>query len=342
MGVKSTLDPYCFQLYKPTMSRPLRIQYPDAWYHVMNRGRRGENIFEVKQDYNAFINLLKELVEDYHINVAAYCLMPNHYHLLIQTPEANLSRSMRHLNGVYTQSYNRYHHCDGQLFRGRYKSILIDADSYLLELVRYIHRNPVENSMVAHLDKYTWSSHKGYLSGSKQWGWIYKEYILSLFSRDVVESIRRYKDFVSKETPEKLTKILVNNNLPVALGKKSFIDKIKEKFFDSKTHEEIPASRSLAPDVDRIISEVCKYYNVGTDDLLVSRRGCFNEPRNVAIYLTRHLRGDRLKDVGDFFGISKNSTISSVDRRLKRKMLKNKRIKKDVEALTFELRKGQE
>ena len=91
------------------MSRPLRIQYPNAWYHVMNRGRRGEKIFREKKDYSAFIVLLNDLVEDYNVNIAAYCLMSNHYHLLIQTPEANISRSMRHLNGVYTQRYNRFH-----------------------------------------------------------------------------------------------------------------------------------------------------------------------------------------------------------------------------------------
>ena len=177
------------------MSRPLRIQYPDAWYHVMNRGRRGEEIFEGKKDYESFIELLKDLVEDYNVNIAAYCLMSNHYHLLIQTPEGNISRTMRHLNGVYTQRYNRLHHCDGQLFRGRYKCILIDADSYLLELVRYIHRNPLEAGIVKDLSEYTWSSHTGYLSGLKKWDWLHKNYILSLFAKNKAESIRRYKQF---------------------------------------------------------------------------------------------------------------------------------------------------
>lgn len=324
------------------MSRPLRIQYPDAWYHVMNRGRRGEKVFEGKNDYNAFIELLKDIVEDYKANIAAYCLMSNHYHLLIQTPEANISRSMRHLNGVYTQRYNRIHHCDGQLFRGRYKCLLVDADSYVLELVRYIHRNPLEAGMVKTLDKYTWSSHNGYLSGAKKWDWLHKNYILSLFSKNKPESVRRYKQFVSKETLEEINQIFGRRNLPAIIGRKSFVDKIKDKFFANKTHEEIPASKSLAPDVDTIIDEVCKYYKIGTDDLLLSRRGYFNEPRNVAIYLIRHLRSVTLKDVGKFFGIVKNSTISSIDRRLKREMIRDKKIKRNVEALKFELSKGQE
>ncbi len=324
------------------MSRPLRIQYPDAWYHVMNRGRRGEEIFEGKKDYEAFIELLKDVVEDYKVNVAAYCLMSTHYHLLIQTPEGNISRSMRHLNGVYTQRYNRLHHCDGQLFRGRYKCILVDADSYLLELLRYIHRNPLEAGMVKDLSKYTWSSHFGYLSGSKKWDWLHKNYVLALFAKNKAESIRRYTQFVFKETPEEINQIFGRRNLPTVIGKRSFIDKIKEKFFEKEIHEEIPESRSLAPDVDKIIGEVCNFYHVNTNDLLISRRGHFNEPRNVAIYLIRHLRGDKLKDVGDFFGIFKNSTISSVDRRVKGEMSKNKRLNKTVEKLKLTLTKGQE
>lgn len=101
--------------------------------------------------------------------------MSNHYHLLIHTPDANLSRSMRHLNGVYTQRYNRKHRYDGQLFRGRYKCILVEPDSYALELVRYIHRNPLESGVVDNLQKYQWSSHKPYLSNAKKWNWLYKE-----------------------------------------------------------------------------------------------------------------------------------------------------------------------
>ena len=99
------------------MSRPLRIHYPDAWYHVINRGRRGEEIFPDGKSYETFIDLLKDLDELYNVRITAYCLMSTHYHLLIQTPEANLSRAMRHLNGVYTQRFNGYHKCDGQLFK---------------------------------------------------------------------------------------------------------------------------------------------------------------------------------------------------------------------------------
>ena len=324
------------------MSRPLRIQYPDAWYHVMNRGRRGEDVFTGKKDYNAFINLLKELVEDYNVKIAAYCLMSNHYHLLVQTPTANISRAMRHLNGVYTQRFNKIYHCDGQLFRGRFKSILVDADSYLLELLRYIHRNPLESGMVDNINKYTWSSHKAYLSGSKKWDWLHKKYILSLFSRNGGESIRRYKQFVSKGTLEEINQILARKKLPTVIGSKSFVEKIKELFFADKKHEEVPESRYLAPDIDKIIEEVCKFYNVNRGVLFSSRRGLFNEPRNVAIYLIKRLRGDTLKEVGKIFGIEKNSTVSSVVERLKLEIERNKNLNKRIGSLRDKLTKSQE
>ena len=103
------------------MARPLRIEYAGAWYHVMNRGRRQDNIFSDRKDFEAFLVTLQEASEIFNFKVAAYCLMTNHYHLLVQTPNGNLSRAMRQINGVYTQRYNRRHRVDGQLFRGRYE-----------------------------------------------------------------------------------------------------------------------------------------------------------------------------------------------------------------------------
>ena len=151
------------------MSRPLRIEFPNAWYHIMNRGRRSESIILQKHDYLMFLGLLKQSTELWNIKIAAYCLMTNHYHLLIQTPDANISRVMRHINSIYTQQFNKAHGYDGSIFRGRYKSVLVCADSHLLELVRYIHRNPLRAAMVKKMGDYRWSSYRGYLSYSKTW-----------------------------------------------------------------------------------------------------------------------------------------------------------------------------
>ena len=164
-----------------SMSRPLRIEYPGAWYHAMNRGRRLEKIFLNRKDYDTFLELLIEASKLWTVNVAAYSLMPNHYHLLINTPNGNLSRFMRHVNGIYTQLFNINNKCEGHVFKGRFKSILVDGDSYLLQLLRYIHRNPVRAKLVKHMDDFEWSSHTGYISRSRKWDWLYKDFISSIF-----------------------------------------------------------------------------------------------------------------------------------------------------------------
>lgn len=130
------------------MPRPLRIHFPNAWYHVMNRGAGGQKIFKNNIHRTMFLELLEECHRMFNLKICAYCLMDNHYHLLVSTPDANLSRVMRHINGVYTQKFNRLLKIDGPLFRGRYKAQLVDDDCYQLIVSRYIHLNPVEAGLV--------------------------------------------------------------------------------------------------------------------------------------------------------------------------------------------------
>lgn len=149
------------------MSRPLRIEYENACYHVMNRGRSRQRIFHDDRYFEEFLNTLEEAHQRFGLQVLCYCLMSNHYHLLVKTPEANLGRAMRHINGVYTQRYNRLKKSDGSLFRGRYKAISVEEDSYQLQLSRYIHRNPIDAGMVKQLENYPWSSYPFYIKNKK-------------------------------------------------------------------------------------------------------------------------------------------------------------------------------
>jgi len=323
------------------MSRPLRIECSDAWYHVMNRGRRAEKIFLNKTDYTTFLELLMESAEMWNVRIAAYCMLPNHYHVLLQTPDANLSRFMRHVDGVYTQRFNRCHHYDGQLFRGRYKSILIDADSYLLQLVRYIHRNPLQAGLVNKLGGYKWSSYKGYLSDSKKWNWLYKGFILSILIKDKRQQCRVYTQFMAKENSEEISLIFERKKLPSVLGSERFIDWVKDRYFHQKSHEEIPESRSLAPDRGKIKQVVCKAYHVSEEELLKSKRGIVNEPRNVAIYLTRRLRGDELDEICKEFHMKRYSSASSAIERTKNQISKDRRFRKRVEKMRLILSKSQ-
>ncbi len=306
------------------MSRPLRIKYPDAWYHVMNRGRRGERIFETKDDYERFIGVVLEAVELFSLRVSGYCLMPNHYHLLVQTPDANLNRCMRHINGVYTQRFNNAHGLDGILFRGRYKSIVVSEDSYLLQLVRYIHRNPVRAGMVERLDDYEWSSHKAYLSHDKKWDWLNKQFVLAMLSKEPDQRITKYKTFMGEIEDESLVRALTLKKLPAILGDIDFVEKIKNRFFEQKSHVEVPESKRLAPNMERIKQTLCEYYHIPEIQLYQSKRAVFNEPRAMGLYLSRHVRGETLKCVGDHYHIESYSTVSTIIERLKIR-LKNDR-----------------
>jgi len=308
----------------------------------MNRGRRAEKIFIDSTDYQVFVKLLKETAETWNIKVAAYCLISNHYHILLKTPEANISRSMRHLNGVYTQRFNRRHRVDGPLFRGRYKSIVVGADPYLLQLVRYIHKNPVKAGLVEKPGQYAWSSHKGYLSVAGKWDWLYKDFILSLLTPKKQHWLNRYKAFMLLEDTQGVDQIVAGTKWPAMIGTDEFIDWIKGKYYSSRTAEDIPETRQLIPDQERIIGAVCQYYGIDGSELYKSQRGFFNEPKNVSIYLMRQLRRDRLRQIGEQFQMGKYSSVSSVIERMKRNLKKGRKLKERIKAITDMVLKSQE
>lgn len=155
------------------------------------------------------------------------------------------------------------------------------------------------------------------------------------------ESIKLYKRFVNKEIPEEINKIYSRGNLPAVIGSKSFVSKIKDKFFNLDDYEDIPDTKKLAPDIDEIINHVCKAYNIDEPVLQSSRRGYFNEPRNVSIYLVRYLRNITLKETGMFFGIKKHSTVSSIVDRVQKMMKYNKTFNKRVKKLAEKISKSQ-
>ena len=322
------------------MSRPLRIEYLGAWYHVMNRGRRREHIFPDSADYESFIKVLRETSEGWNLKIAAYCLMPNHYHLLVQTPDGNISRCMRHINGVYTQRFNRCHKKDGQLFRGRFKAVLIEADSQLLEVLRYIHRNPLDAGLAKGLD-YPWSSHQGYMSRATKWEWLSRDILLTMLSGEKKKEKSAYADFVSKGVPEEIGRFYSLKNLPSMLGSDAFKEWVKEKFRSLRFQEEIPDSRSLAPTAADIISAVCGHFKVKGPEVLRSRRGTANLPRDVAIYLVRRDCRETLAEVGKHFAIENYSTVSSAVERIKARKKKDKALQQHLEKIGVKLSKSQ-
>lgn len=324
------------------MARPLRIEFEGAWHHVMNRGRRREVIFRDLEDYKAFAGLLKSTSEMFRLGVAAYCLMPNHYHLLLQTPEGNLARAMRHLGGVYTQWFNRRHGLDGQLFRGRYKAILVGEDEYLRGLVRYIHHNPLKAGMVKTLEEYPWSSHLGYLHREDTWKWLHTGPLLAQFSDDQAKARAEYLRFMARDDDENIERVFSLKKLPAILGNSEFVQTIKDRFFTAKLSPEVPQSRQLAPvTAEDIRDAVCKVYVVEETTMQSSSRGITNEPRDVAMYLARTLRGDSLNRIAAEFKIEKYSTVASAISRIKMKIETDKNLADRVERSKREIEKRQ-
>ncbi|MBF0278124.1 MAG: transposase [SAR324 cluster bacterium] len=315
------------------MPRPLRIEFPNAWYHVMNRGRRGESIFLTKDDHERFIQLLLETKNLFDLRVSAYCLMPNHYHLLVQTPQANLSRCMRHINGVYTQRFNRHHGCDSQLFRGRYKAIVIEEDAYLLEVLRYIHRNPTEAQLEKSLGDYPWTSHQGYLTRSKKWDWLNKDFLLNFFASASSSQKILYQSFVSKQEPEEISKLYLSKKWPPVLGSGPFIQEIREEYLNEYSPHTFPEVKALAPPMDEIIAEICQEYHLEPRNVLKAKRGKQNEARDVAIYLIRHIRIEPYGNIAGQFEVNSASSIASTIARVKRRLSDDSKFQDKVEKL---------
>jgi len=180
------------------MSRPLRIEFPGALYHITSRGDRREDVFEDDEDRRAFLKTLAQVVEQFNWLCYAWCLMDNHYHLLVQTPDGNLSKGMRQLNGVYTQVSNRRHERAGHLFQGRFKAILVDSDAYLLELARYVVLNPVRAGMVKRPGDWPWSSYRATVGREPAEGVLAVDGVLAQFAKRRGVAQERYALFVAE------------------------------------------------------------------------------------------------------------------------------------------------
>lgn len=184
------------------MCRPLRIEYPGAVYHVTSRGNRRSHIFTDGEDRNTFFNILTEVNRRFETRCHAYCLMGNHYHLLLETPRGNLSIAMRQLNGVYTQTYNRLHCKCGHLLQGRYKAVLVQKDSHLVEAARYIVRNPVRAGLVKDPAEWPWSSYAATAGLAKPDVWLTTEWLLAQFGNSPESARKNYIDYVMEGPDE--------------------------------------------------------------------------------------------------------------------------------------------
>lgn len=319
------------------MPRAQRIEYENAYYHVMNRGRGRCMIFHGTAYYNAFLEGLREAHLRFGVEVQAYCLMGNHYHLLLKTPNGNISRYMRHINGVFTQRYNGLKKTDGSLFRGRFRSILIEKDDYLAVLSRYIHRNPVDmkRPLVPKLSNYRWSSYRAYLNLEKAPDWLYRNDTYELLG--YAQRYRGYRAFTEAGVDEEIKKLYGKKKYPPIIGSKSFKKSVYAKLDNAKAVATLRKQDVDRPDSKRIVSAVASRMKVDETDIYQGSRGHREIARWMAMRLCQTTSGMSLKEISAIFHVTHSSGISHAISQLRRLEKDEPKVELDLQMITQDL-----
>jgi len=324
------------------MARPLRVEFRGAFYHVINRGNGGEKIYISRRDREKFLEYLQKAVGRFGIKIHTYCLMTNHYHLLVETPQANLSQAIKWINVSYAGYFNRKHQRRGHLFQGRFKSILVDADDYLKPLSRYIHLNPIRAGIVQNLASYPWSSYPVLIGKIKAADWLEVNWLLSLFGKNFTEAAKNYQRFVEKVEIDKIenpTRYLVGGFI---LGSADFVNWVKETFLSERSEKkEIPQLRKLKPKLapNMVVAAVSDEFGCGSDQVLQKGRKK-NLPRDVAIYLARDLTGESGVDLGKYFGNISGAAITIRYNHMEKQIKKNRALKGRIDRIKKKINKN--
>lgn len=310
------------------MARPLRIAYPGAFYHVTSRGNEQKDVFKSRRDREKFLEYLASATQRYGAVIHAYCLMSNHYHLLLETPAGNLSQIMQHINRAYTTYFNVKRKRAGHLFQGRYKAILVEADEYATELTRYIHLNPVRAKMAAKPEDCPWSSYRSFIGHGKAPEWLKMEFILGCFGKRAADAMKKYRVFVEDLLGKEYESPLKATYGTAILGSAEFIETITAAHLTAKELErDLPALRQFAarPTLEEILSAVKSV--IGSDEKLARQAG---------MYLCHRYSGEKLRTIGALFNV-RESAITEASRLFPRKMEKDKNLEQTMERIKGEL-----
>ncbi len=310
------------------MSRPLRVEYPGAFYHVTSRGNERRTVFQSNRDREKYLSYVEAAHERYGAVIHAYCLMGNHYHLLLETPRGNLSKILHYINGAYTTYFNIKRSRSGHLFQGRFKGILVDKDEYCKELSRYIHLNPVRVGMVKAPLEYPWSSYRYFVGRDKKPKWLTTEFVLGDFGGEGRRGFRKYREYVEGGQDEELDNPLKKVIASTFLGDKEFIERIKLEYLGKKEidRRDLPALKKIliGPSLELIEKAVIK--GVGRGDLLFKK---------ICIYLSYQHSGLNLREIGGYFGMQR-SAISQLSRRFAETVKGNQEIRKVLSKIETE------
>lgn len=308
------------------MARPYRILGENAFYHITSHGNGCRSIYEGERDYLKFLEYLLQAKEKFQFRLYAYVLMTNHYHLLVQTLQANLSKIMHYINGAYTAYYNKTNKNAGHLFQGRYKSLIIDADNYFKKVTRYIHLNPVKAKMAERPQDYKWSSYRGYMSGKGD-GYIDKEEIGKVLDM----SMEEYEKFVcaGKDEKDDIFKEVYAGSI---LGSEGFIKETMQVLKGRIENKDIAYGEKLRRQIsaEDVLEFVSREYKMGRKEILGSKNKQ-NQAKKSCIYLLRRITDKTNKEIGEMFGMG-HTAVSKVCGKMEQEIESDKRIRKVMES----------
>ena len=298
-------------MYPSRMPRKPRIQYPNATYHVISRGNRGQDIFINEYDYRKFLNILEKYAELFNIRIIAYCLMTNHFHLALRTPDANLSNLMHRLLTAYSAGFRLLYDSPGHLFQARYKALLVEEGAYLLELSRYIHLNPVRAGVVEKPEDYGHSSLADYVWGRRHPAFLEKSDIMSVFGHRW--SPKSYLEYVYAGIGKEL-------DLPVreaiAIGSPRFLERLRRRFEPAPGLEsdnppaDDPQRPAISP--DEILRAVAEVFSLESKEAPLGRARERRFARKAAIFAVREITRLSLREIGELFGVGPNAVSISL------------------------------
>ncbi len=321
------------------MARPWRIQYTNAIYHIISRGVAQGEVFYADGDYHRFLEYLEKASEKFRLEIFAFVLMGNHYHLFLRTREANLSKAMQWVQTSYSIYFNRKYRRSGHLFQGRFKSILVGEDSYWRGLSFYIHLNPVRAGIVKELEEYTWSSYHDYVKTKKIHPWLFCEGILEGLGKDENKSRAEYRKLIREKSGQE-KKFLDEVKYGLILGSEEFVGWVQKKFINrlSARDAELPQKKMVGDDgiVEKVLDEVARYFEVERSQLLQRKRRVPQRARDVCIYLLKEHSGLDNKKIGVVFGVSL-SAVTKASLRISERMKTERRLKQEIDQILYSI-----
>ncbi len=321
------------------MARPWRIQYEGAIYHVMSRGVNREKIFLTNDDYSRFLEYMASAIEKFSVDIFAFVLMSNHYHVLLRTNESNLSRTMQWIQTSYSVYFNRNHKRSGHLFQGRYKSVLVENESYWNVLSLYIHLNPLRAGMVKKLSEYKWSSYHDYVNVRKRNRWVNSEAVLEGISSSTQDSRKEYRKLI-REVSGRENDILEEIKYGMILGGDNFVEWVQRKFIDrkEKADADLPQKKRISDEgvIKSVLEEIIHNYKIDKTALLQRKRRIPIEARDVSMYILKTYTGLNNKVIGELFGVS-ISAVNKAALRISIQRKGNKRLIKKIDKIVYSI-----